>query len=77
MSEDKVMSLSLLRFTWKGGSGESLAFQREVKKESKGLAMDVETRLVAGEELAFVPDVNAQSGDWTNLRITVGLLAKE
>ena len=77
MSEDKAMSLSLLKFTWKDGPGESLAFQKEVKKESKGLAMDVETRLMAGEELAFVPDVSAASGDWTSLRITVGLLAKE
>jgi len=77
MSEDKSMSLVLLKFTWKGGLGEPLAFQKDVKKESKGLALDVETHLAAGEELAFVPDVNAMSGDWTGFRITVGLMAKE
>jgi lysophospholipase L1-like esterase len=77
MGEDKSMSFSILKFTWKGGSGESLAFHKEVKKESKGIAIDVETSLVAGEELAFVPDVNANTGDWTSFRITVGLLASE
>ena len=77
MGDDKSMSLSILKFTWNGGPGEPLAFQKEVKKESKGLAMDIETRLVAGEELAFVPDVNARSGYWSSFRIVVGLLANE
>jgi hypothetical protein len=77
MSDDKSMSLSILKFTWNGGPGQSLAFQKEVKKESKGLAMDIETRLVAGEELAFVPDVNATGGAWSSLRIVVGLLTSE
>ena len=77
MSEDKTMSLSLLKFAWKGGPGESLAFQKQLKRVSKGLAMDVETHLVAGEELAFVPDVNAARGYWPCFRITVGLLVKE
>ena len=77
MSEDKTMSLSLLKFAWKGGPGESLAFQKQLKRVSKGLDMDVETHLVAGEELAFVPDVNAARGYWPCFRITVGLLVKE
>ncbi len=77
MDDDKSMSLAILKFTWNGGPGESLAFQKEVKKESKGLSMDIETRLVAGEELAFIPDATTNSADWTSLRIVVGLLASE
>jgi len=74
MCDDKSMSLSVLRFATGGGPGEPLAFQKDVKKESKGLAMEVEARLMAGEELAFVPDVDAWSGDWYDFRLTIGLL---
>jgi len=59
--DSKSMSLSILKFTWNGGSGESIAFQKEMKKESKGLAMDVETKMLAGEELAFIPDSEDQA----------------
>ena len=58
-------------------TSQSLAFQKQLKRVSKGLDMDVETHLVAGEELAFVPDVNAARGYWPCFRITVGLLVKE
>ena len=75
LDEDKSMSLAVLKFTWKGGPGESVAFARQVKKESRGVAFDLEERLVAGEELVLVPDGNAAGGGlWTNVRILVGLI---
>jgi len=76
MCNDKSMSLTVLKFALKGGPGEPLAFQKDVKQESKGLVIDIETTLAAGEELAFVPDVDAWSGEWNNFRIVMGLLTR-
>jgi lysophospholipase L1-like esterase len=76
-SDDKEMSMNILKFTWKGGTGESLALQKEIKKESKGLNMAVETTLAAGEELVFVPDCTGNmGGTWTKLMIVVGWMGK-
>jgi len=74
-SDDKVMSMNILKFTWKGGKGESLAMQKEVKKDSKGLNMEVETTLLAGEEIVFAPGSTGNwGGSWRSLQIVVGLL---
>ena len=71
------MSMNVLRFTWKGGKGESLAMQKEIKKESKGLNMEIETNLLAGEEIVFAPGSTGNwGGSWRSLRIVVGLLGK-
>lgn len=74
-SDDDEMCLNVLKFTWKGGKGESLAFQKEVKKASKGLDMAAETSLLAGEELVFFPGcTSGMGGSWSKLMIVVGLL---
>ena len=75
-NSDKEMSLSVLKFTWKGGPGERLAFQKEIQKDSKGLSMKVETRMLAGEEIAFVPDTNAVRCSWSQFRAVVGFLGQ-
>jgi len=76
--DQKSMSLSVLKFSWEDGPGESIAFYRETKKESKGLNMEIETELMAGEELAFIPDADYTSFyfGWPDLRITVGYLGE-
>ena len=74
--EDKSMAFSVLKFSWNGGRGESLAFQKDVKKESKGLSIDVEAKLLAGEELVFIPDSDYIFGSWPALKIVVGYLGK-
>lgn len=74
-SEDDEMCLNVLKFTWKGGKGESLAFQKEVKKDSKGLDLAAETSLLAGEELVFFPGcTSGMGGSWSKLMIVVALL---
>ncbi|MEI6070813.1 MAG: SGNH/GDSL hydrolase family protein [Verrucomicrobiae bacterium] len=75
---DKSMSLSVLKFSWNGGPGESIGFQKEIKKESKGLSIEIETKLLAGEEVAFIPDTENQSWyfGWPALTITVGFLGE-
>ncbi len=68
------MSFSIFKFTWKDEPGESLAFTKEVRSASKGLAMSVETKLLAGEEIVFIPDTNASFGAWSGFRAAVGFL---
>lgn len=65
-----------MKFTWKGGPGESLAFLKEVKKDSKGIAVNVETKMLAGEEIAFIPDTTAGNSHWNAMRIAVGYLGQ-
>ena len=76
LNDDKEMSFSVLKFSWNGGPGETLAFLKEVKKDSKGLDIAVETRLLPGEELAFIPYGNVPFGTWTSLMIIVGYLGE-
>lgn len=76
--QEKSMSLSILKFAWEEGPGKSIAFQKEIRKESQGLDMEVETRLVAGEELVFIPDTEMQSWyfGWPKLSILIGFLGE-
>lgn len=74
--EDKTMSLAVLKFGWDGKPGESLAFQKEAKTESKGLAINLETKLLAGEELVFIPDIDYMFGNWLGFQLIVGYLGQ-
>ncbi|MEI8037740.1 MAG: SGNH/GDSL hydrolase family protein [Verrucomicrobiota bacterium] len=72
--DEKSMSFNVLKLAWDGKPGVSLAFQKEVRKDSKGLAIDLETKLLAGEELVFVPDTDHAFSTWGSLNILVGFL---
>lgn len=74
--DEKTMSFNVLKLAWDGKPGVSLAFQKEVRKESKGLAIDIETKLLAGEELVFVPDTDHAFSTWGSLNILVGYLGQ-
>jgi hypothetical protein len=73
-----MLQLSILKFSWNGGPGESIAFQKEVRKESKGLDMEVETKLLAGEEIVFIPDTGIQSWyfGWPKFGVVIGCLGE-
>ena len=78
-SDDKSLSLAVLKFSWNVGKGEPVAFQKEMKKDGKGLAMDFEVKLLAGEELAFIPDLDTPGylgGSWSNFKVLVGYMGE-
>lgn len=74
--DDKTLAFNVLKFAWDGKPGQSLAYVKEIKKESKGLDIDLETQLLAGEELVFIPDTNHMFAAWNGLRILVGYMEK-
>lgn len=78
-SDDKSFSLAAVKISWNGGLGEPLAFHKEMKKGAKGVSMDFETKLLAGEEAIFVPDLDAPGyigGGWSKLSATVGYMGE-
>ncbi len=78
-SDDKSLSLAVLRISWNGGKGEPLAFQKEMKKDGKGLSIDFETKLLAGEELVFIPDLDTPGyigGSWSGFKVLIGCMGE-
>jgi hypothetical protein len=70
---ESIMALAALKFTWKGGPGQILALEKRRHDSTTALAMEFETELLAGEEIAFVPDADHWRGSWMNFSITAGL----
>ena len=71
-NDGKTVALSVLKFTSGRQHGELLALHRERKKDRKGVSLDAECVLAAGDAVAFLPDANVPGyirGGWRGLRI--------
>ena len=78
-NDDKSMSMNVLKFAWDGTTGQSLSLVKQINKRSKGFVEEVETKLTAGEEVVFIPDLDAPGyigGTWKGFTVTAGLLGE-
>jgi len=78
-NDDKTLSLSVLKFSWNGSKGEPLALVKEVKKDSKGVTLDLDVKLLAGEEIVFITDIDAPGyigGSWRDFKALVGFMGE-
>lgn len=71
---ESIMAMAVFKFTWKDEHGQLLAIEKRRHDSNKGIEMEIETKLAAGEELVVVPDSDHWRGSWMNMQITVGYM---